>query len=68
MAYEPTDRELEEYIAQRLGHIDDHDVDPQFIAEVIAESRDLWVLLFQVDHDPDSIDLNDPRFTNRPTS
>lgn len=64
MAYEPTDRELADYIAGRLGRVDDRAIEPEFIAELIAEARDIWVLLFQIDHDPNGIDLDDPRFAN----
>ena len=64
MAYEPTDRELAEYIARRLGSLGERIVEPEFIAEVMANTatRDLWLLLYQVDNDPEGIDPDDPRF------
>ena len=64
MAYDPTDGELTEYIARRLGHIGGRAIEPHFIAEVIAENRDLWVMLFRIDHDLDALDLDELRFAN----
>jgi hypothetical protein len=31
---------------------------------LIVDHRDLWVMLFRVDHDLDALKLDDPRFAN----
>lgn len=63
MPGEPTDSELGAYIAGRLAPTwPEYAVEPDFLAEVIADHRDVWVMLFRVDHDLDALELDDPRF------
>jgi hypothetical protein len=53
------------YIAGRLAPTwPDYAAGPDFIAELIVDHRDLWVMLFRVDHDLDALKLDDPRFAN----
>ena len=64
MPREPTDSELGAYIAGRLAPTwPEYAVQPDFLAELIAHNRDVWVMLYQVDHDLDAL-LDDPRFAN----
>jgi hypothetical protein len=61
VAHEPTDPELAEYIARRLVALG-QTAEPEFVAELIAHNRDIWVLLFRVDYDLDGLDLDNPPF------
>lgn len=58
MPYEPSDAELAAYISKRLAHLGDHASEPDFIADLIAHYRRYWTMLFQIDHDPDGIELD----------
>ena len=64
MPHDLTDGELAGYIKRRLADMGDWAEEPGFIAESIAHYRDLWAMLFSVDHDLDSVDPDDPRFAN----
>ena len=48
MAYEPTDAELARYIEHRLAGFEEL-VDDDFIADSLADHRDLWSMLYSVD-------------------
>jgi hypothetical protein len=52
--YEPTDGELEAFIARRLIELGLGNLEAD-VGELIAHHRDVWVMLFRVDRDgPDS--------------
>jgi hypothetical protein len=56
LAADPTDGELAAYVARRLG---DYPADSDFVTEVIADNRDLWAMLYRIDHDLESLRLDE---------
>ena len=64
MPHAPIDSELAAYIAPRLAHMGNYAAEPGFIAQLIEQHRDLWVMLFRVDHDLDALELDGPRSAN----
>jgi hypothetical protein len=60
---DPTDRELADYIARRLVEMKQA-AEPEFVAELIAVHREVWVALFLIDNYIEAVDLDAPPFAN----